>query len=48
MVREEFWVLSFAYSLVWFYGQTDTSHEYLLHTVNILNDTIKETKSSLS
>ena len=23
-------------------------HEYLLHTVNILNDTIKETTSSLS
>ena len=48
MVREEFWVSSFAYPLVWFYGQTDTSHEYLLHTVNISNDTFKEPTSSLS
>ena len=48
MLREDFWVLSFAYSLVWIYDQTDTSHEYFLHTVNILNDTIKEPTSSLS
>ena len=48
MVREKVWVLSFAYPLVWFYGQTETSHEYLLHSVNILNDTIKEPTSSLS
>ena len=32
MVREEFLILAFAYSLVWFYGQTDTSHEYLYIT----------------